>query len=183
MGNEGSKTFRRDNALQIIFICAAFAIALLGLFRNTNLSRMIIYCGQCIACVLLFIFGILKYNDIDRKYLKMILLAYALFEALRSSLLITTGVNTLIGVIAKFILAVLACNCVLVAERIDHESCFKMALGLIALEIALYLVFLIGFPGVMLGHMNRFMPLVGVLIAACIALIAKGNNVSSDTDE
>ena len=81
-----------------------------------------------------------------------------------------------ISALAKFILAVLACNCVLVAERMEKGSSEKISLGMVILEIVLYIVFLVGFPGVMLGHLNRFLPLVGVLIAGSIALLQKGKN-------
>ncbi len=42
---------------------------------------------------------------------------------------------------------------------------------LFGLEVLLYVVFLIGFPGVLLGQLNKFMPLVGILIAGSIAFI------------
>ncbi len=58
----------------------------------------------------------------------------------------------------------------------EKGSSEKISLGMVILEIVLYIVFLVGFPGVMLGHLNRFLPLVGVLIAGSIALLQKGKN-------
>ncbi len=54
---------------------------------------------------------------------------------------------------------------------------------MVILEIVLYLVFLVGFPGVMLGHLNRFLPLVGILIAGSIALLQKGKNSQLGKDD
>ncbi len=65
---------------------------------------------------------------------------------------------------------------VLVAERMEKGSSEKISLGMVILEIVLYIVFQVGFPGVMLGHLNRFLPLVGVLIAGSIAILQKGKN-------
>jgi hypothetical protein len=48
----------------------------------------------------------------------------------------------------------------------DKPDNIKIAISVVVLEVALYLVFLFGFPGIMLGHLNRFLPLVGVLITA-----------------
>lgn len=48
---------------------------------------------------------------------------------------------------------------------------------MVLLEIILYGVFILGFPGVMLGHLNAVMPAVGVLIAASVALLLRGKNV------
>lgn len=50
------------------------------------------------------------------------------------------------------------------------------AVSVIALEIVLYLVFLFGFPGIMLGLLNRFLPLAGVLIAGSIFILIKTDN-------
>ena len=66
----------------------------------------------------------------------MVLNSYALLEALRAALLNTDGVNPWVGALAKFILAVLACNCVLVAERIEKGSSEKISLGMVILESA-----------------------------------------------
>ena len=45
----------------------------------------------------------------------------------------------------------LACNCALTAERIGRKGVEIAVTSIIALEIVLYLVFLFGFPGIMLG--------------------------------
>ncbi len=105
-----------------------------------------------------------------------ILYAYAALEALRVALIVTIGVSQIYGAIAKFLLVETACVSVLVAERMDTRNVDKFAVAMLVLEIALYLVFIIGFPGVMLGTINRFLPLVGVFIAGSVVLFIQAKN-------
>ena len=168
MGNEDvmGKKFDNKTIVSMIILVVAFAISVFGLIRNTDIYRGIIYFGQCLACILIFAFGIMKFKDAESKIFKIVLISYALLEALRASLLNITGVHFIFGVIARFVLVCLACTCVLVADRMGNKPSKKMAIGMTILEIILYIVFLVGFPGVMLGSMIRFLPLAGVLIAA-----------------
>lgn len=163
--------------VHLVLMVAAFAITVIGILRNTNLQRTIIYGGQAIACLLIVFFGVLRFADRDRKNLKIVLNAYALLEAFRAALLNTTGIHPAVAVISRFILAILACTCILVAERMDKRSGERVAILMVLLEFVLYLIFLLGFPGVLLGRMNRFLPLVGVFIAGSIALLQKSKNV------
>ena len=149
-------------------IVGAFALTVYGLIRNIDIFRAIIYGMQCLECALIFVFGVLKFKDDSGKIFKCVLVSYALLEALRAAILGTTGVNTVVGMIARFILAVLACTSILAAERLGQDSFKKTAICMVVLEATLYLVFLLGFPGVMLGRFNRFMPAVGVLVALTI---------------
>ncbi len=180
MGNEDvmGKKYVNKTIVSMIILVVAFAISVFGLVRNTDIYRGIIYFGQCLACVLIFVFGTMRFKDSDGRIFKIILISYALLEALRASLLNITGVNFIFGVIARFILACLACTCVLVADRIGKRGSGKIAICMMILEIILYIVFLVGFPGVMLGRMNRFLPLSGVLIAATIALLQKDESLN-----
>ena len=180
MGNEDvmGKKFDNKTIVSMIILVVAFAISVFGLIRNTDIYRGIIYFGQCLACVLIFAFGIMKFKDAESKIFKIVLISYALLEALRASLLNITGVHFIFGAIARFVLVCLACTCVLVADRMGNKPSKKMAIGMTILEIILYFVFLVGFPGVMLGRMNRFLPLAGVLIAASIALLQKSESLN-----
>ena len=180
MGNEDvmGKKFDNKTIASLIILVVAFAISVFGLVRNTDIYRGIIYFGQCLACVLIFVFGAMRFKDSDGRIFKIILISYALLEALRASLLNITGVHFKFGVIARFILACLACTCVLIADRMGKREPGKIAICMMILEIILYIVFLIGFPGVMLGRMNRFLPLAGVLIAASIALLQKSESLN-----
>ena len=180
MGNEDvmGKKFDNKTIVSMIILVVAFAISVFGLIRNTDIYRGIIYFGQCLACILIFAFGIMKFKDAESKIFKIVLISYALLEALRASLLNITGVHFIFGVIARFVLVCLACTCVLIADRMGNKPSKKMAIGMTILEIILYIVFLVGFPGVMLGRMNRFLPLAGVLIAASIALLQKSESLN-----
>ena len=177
MGTNTSTTNKLGTAaiIQMFMIIAAFAISVIGIVRITNASRLIIYVGQGLVCIFIFLFGILKFKDSEGKILKAVIISYALLEALRASLLNVTGVHFIVGVIARFILTSLACTCVLMAERMNSESGKKTAIGMLVLEIILYVIFVAGFKGVMLGRVNRFLPLVGVLIAGTIAFLHKEN--------
>ena len=180
MGNEDvmGKKFDNKTIVSMIILVVAFAISVFGLVRNTDIYRGIIYFGQCLACVLIFVFGAMRFKNSDGRIFKIILISYALLEALRASLLNITGVHFIFGVIARFILACLACTCVLIADRMGKREPGKIAICMMILEIILYIGFLIGFPGVMLGRMNRFLPLAGVLIAASIALLQKSESLN-----
>ena len=180
MGNEDvmGKRFDNKTIVSMIILVVAFAISVFGLIRNTDIYRGIIYFGQCLACILIFAFGIMKFKDAESKIFKIVLISYALLEALRASLLNITGVHFIFGAIARFVLVCLACTCVLVADRMGNKPSKKMAIGMTILEIILYIVFLVGFPGVMLGRMNRFLPFAGVLIAASIALLQKNESLN-----
>ena len=180
MGNEDvmGKKFDNKTIASLIILVVAFAISVFGLVRNTDIYRGIIYFGQSLACVLIFVFGAMRFKDSDGRIFKIILISYALLEALRASLLNITGVHFIFGVIARFILACLACTCVLIADRMGKREPGKIAICMMIFEIILYIVFLIGFPGVMLGRMNRFLPLSGVLIAASIALLQKSESLN-----
>ena len=162
------KKVKAMKIVQIVMIVGAFALTVYGLIRNIDIFRAIIYGMQCLECALIFVFGVLKFKDDNGKIFKGVLVSYALLEALRAAILGTTGVNTVVGMIARFILAVLSCTSILAAERLGQDSFKRTAICMVVLEALLYLVFLFGFPGVMLGRFNRFMPAVGVLVALTI---------------
>lgn len=159
--------------LPITLSAAALVVSAVGLFRVANISRQIIYAGQVVIGLILLIQGVFHLKDGGLKYLKTVLYACAFLEALRATILITIGVNTVVGYVARFILIMLACSCVSTAERMGRKGVEIAAASIIALEILLYLVFLFGFPGIMLGLLNRFLPLAGVLIAGSIFFLIR----------
>ena len=158
-------------AAQILLLVVAFALTVLGIVRVfPDRHRVIVYVGQAITCIGLLIFGIFHIEKGHPKLFKMIINFYALFEAFRAALLSTMGVAPFWGFIAKFILAILAICFVVFSERIEKKECLKLGYLSIALEIALYVVFLVGFPGVHVSRINCIMPAIGVLIAGSIVL-------------
>ncbi len=155
---------------QIVLVAAALAISVLASVRSHELRRTIVYVGQALTCLLIIIFGVVKFKDRDRTFLRVILNCYAFLEALRAVLIITTGIAPVVAGITRLILILLACTSVLLSERLDKKDSAGLSIYLVVLEVVLYLVFLLGFPGVLYGRINRFIPLSGVLIAGSIAL-------------
>ena len=152
---------------------AGLVLAIIGIIRIPLGNRVIVYALQGALCAFLIVQGLRHLKDGKRKYLRIALYIYACIEALRATLLITIGVNTIVGHVARFLMIIMACDCVLIAERMDKPEGLKIAISLLILEIVLYLLFLFGFPGIMLGRLNRFLPLIGVLIAVGIVLALK----------
>ena len=178
--NSSAKKFEPIFILQIVMLLAAFAISAVGfvLIFSGNILRTVIYALQCLGCIMIFVFGVLRFKASGTKVMRIVLYGYAVLEAVRAAILNTTGVGPVPAAIARFVLALLACSCILTAERIDKKDGWKAAICIVALEIILYIVFLAGFPGVMLGRLNRFMPLVGVLMAGSILLNLKQHQIT-----
>ncbi len=165
--------------LPIILSAMALVLSVVGLVRVSNVYRQIIYAGQALICVYIIIQMGVHLKDGSKWHIKVALYAYAVLEALRATILVTIGVNTIVGYVARFVLIILACSCVLTAERIERTGSEMAAYSIIALEIVLYLVFLFGFPGIMLGHLNRFLPLVSVLMSACFCIVVKSMDIQT----
>ncbi len=170
---------------QTVLLVIAFGISVVGIIRNISMYREMIFFGQAAICAALIYFCIFKFKDRDRDYLKVILMAYALLEAIRAALLNTNGINPAIAGLARFVLVVLAICYVLIAERIDKKDSERVALAMVVLEVALYLIFIFGFPGMMYGRLNRIYPIVGVLISGSIAIFlkAKFEQLGAEEDE
>ena len=169
--------------LPILTSTMALILSAIGLVRVANSYRQIIYAGQALICIYLLINICLNLKKGGTGYLKVALYAYAVLEALRSSIIVTIGVIPIVGYEARFILIILACCCVL-TERLGREGKEIAALSIVILEIVLYLVFLLGFPGIMLGRLNRFLPLAGVLIGVTFFILIKtGNTETSGSNE
>ena len=170
---------------QTVLLVIAFGISVVGIIRNISMYREMIFFGQAAICAALIYFCIFKFKDRDRDYLKVILMAYALLEAIRAALLNTNGINPAIAGLARFVLVVLAICYVLIAERIDKKDSERIALAMVVLEVALYLIFIFGFPGMMYGRLNRIYPIVGVLISGSIAIFlkAKFEQLGAEEDE
>ncbi len=158
--------------LPIALTAVALVLSAVGLFRVFNIYRQIIYAGQALICAYMLVMMGMHLKDGSRNYLKAVLYAYAVLEALRATILVTIGVNTIVGYVARFILIVLACCSVAAAERIGQSGSRVAALCIVVLEVALYLVFLFGFPGIMLGMLNRFLPLVCLFMSLSRCILA-----------
>ena len=159
---------------QILLLVLALVLTAFGIKGALHdVCRLIVYIGQAATCILFILFGLLRFKKHSDSAFKRIIYSYAFLEALRAALLNTSGVDDFPAIIARFLLVALACNCVLFAERCEKKESLAVSYGLLAFEILVYIVFLLGFPGVMYGHLNRFLPFVGVLIAGTLILFQK----------
>ena len=73
--------------VQMILLTCALVISLFGVFKSldlvNSLNRVIIYGGQALICCATILFGIYYFNKTNTKYFKIIIMAYALLEAIR----------------------------------------------------------------------------------------------------
>lgn len=168
--------------IQLVLVTIALAITLVGIFKSVATQRTIIYCGQAITCVVIIGFGFLKFKKKERKYVKYVIYSYGVLEALRAALLSTTGIDPAIGATCRFLLVILACNCVLLANNLEYYRSEKISMALVVWESILYILYLFKFPGVMSGYINRLLPFAGVLIAGSVALYIKAQNEQLGVD-
>lgn len=156
--------------IQVILLIIALGLTILGIVRAHDVNRLIVYIGQAFTCVMFIIYILIHFRKRTSVHFKWIVYSYALLEAIRAALLHTENVAEVPGYIARFLLVALACNCILVAERCDDAKSLKITYLIAVLEVMVYIVFLIGFPGVLLGIYNKFLPIVGMLIAGSLSL-------------
>ena len=173
-------TKKKLNALvimQVLLVLIAAVISVVGIIRAMpDYYRVVVYACQAVVCVFIAVFGIRRIKDDDFSRFRIIINAYAFFEAIRAAILNTNGVPFWAAFTARFLLAILACNCVLFAERLsDSKESMRIGYGLIVLEILLYIVFAAGFAGLRYSRVAMIMPLVGVLIAGSMVLFRKVN--------
>ena len=168
--------------LQVLLVTIALIITIIGIVKSTNSwNRLVIYVGQAITCLSIIIFGVFQLKNANVKQFKVIINYYALLEAIRVALLNVDGIEKTYSILAKFILVILACDCVLLSERLDKKSSVVISYALLALETILYIVFLIGFPVVGQRKLYTILPFVGILIASSICLFNKARIEQSES--
>ena len=101
-------------------------------------------------------------------------MGYALLEAIRVSLLQTSGIAGIYSFSAKFILVLLALDAALLSERFEKKEGLYLSLTMVGLEILLYLIFIIGFPAVRSRLLYMIVPLVGILMAGSMCIFVTG---------
>lgn len=159
--------------LQVLLLAVALILTIVAIVKSRDVNRLIIYIGQAVTCALFIFYFVCHLKKSTTKHFKWTIYSYAVLEALRASLLHTENVPAVAGYLARFILIAATCTCILFADRCDEPGSIKMVYGILALEIIVYAIFLIAFPGVLLGNFNRFLPFVGVLIAGSLILFQK----------
>ena len=164
--------------LQMILLTCALVISLFGVVKSLDLvnsfNRIIIYGGQALICCATILFGIYYFNKSNTKYFKKIIMAYALLEAVRVSLLQTNGITEIYGFLSKFILVLLALDAALLSERTEKKEGLHLSLTMVVLEIILYIIFLVGFPAVRTRLLYMIVPLVGILMAGSMCIFITG---------
>ena len=164
--------------LQMILMLGALSISLFGIFRSLDLvnsmNRLIVYGGQSLICLATIIFGVFYFNKRNTKYFRSLIIAYALLEAIRVSLLQTGGIAGIYSFLAKFILVLLAVDAALLSEKVEKKGGLYLALTMVGLEILLYAIFIVGFPAVRTRLMYMIVPLVGILMAGSMCIFVIG---------
>ena len=164
--------------LQIAFMSGALIISLFGVFSSldlvNDLNRLIIYGGQAAICLATIVFGGHYFGKKDKKYFKSLVIAYALLEAIRVSLLQTSGIAEIYSFLAKFILVLLAVDAALLSGRLEEKRGLHLALIMLALETLLYVIFIVGFPAVRTRWLYMIVPLVGILMAGSMCIFVTG---------
>ena len=164
--------------LQMMLVIGALFISLFGIFKSLDLvssiNRLIVYGGQASICLATIVFGFYYFNKKDSKYFRSLVIAYALLEAIRVSLLQTGGVVEIYSFLAKFILVLLVLDAALLSERLEKKDGLYLALTMVGLEILLYIIFIVGFPAVRTRLLYIIVPLVGILMAGSMCIFVTG---------
>ncbi|MBR3306809.1 MAG: haloacid dehalogenase-like hydrolase [Lachnospiraceae bacterium] len=169
--------------LQLLLLSGGMVLSLAGIMRSAGIRRIFVYAGQGGLSLALIFYGFLGFKRQDRKGLSLLLHIYAGIEGLRAALLSSNGVGEMTTVIARFILVLLAGSCLILGECLEKKSSEKAAVNLVILETLLYVVYLVGYPGMMYGHLTRFLPLAGVFIAGSLALFVRAKNAQLGAEE
>lgn len=157
--------------VQTLLICVALVLTIIGIVaKYDSFQRVIVYSGQAVVCFGFILLGFVYFKKRERNMLRFLLYLYAFLEIFRAAFLNTTGIGIFVSGISRLLLAAIGIGCVLIAERADKKESRIIALCILILEVVLYLVFIFGYPGMMYGRLNRFLPLVSIFIAGSINL-------------
>lgn len=164
--------------LQLLLMAVALIISLFGIFKSLDLvntlNRLIVYGGQAAICLATIVFGVFYFGEKDTRYFKSLVIAYALLEAIRVSLLQTGGISDIYSFLAKFILVLLAVDAALLCAKLEEKAGLYLSLTMVGLEILLYIIFIIGFPAVRTSLLYMIVPLVGILMAGSMCVFVTG---------
>ncbi len=170
---ENNQVGEKKFGLPILAAIVALAIAVTGVVRVSDAPRITILSAQALLCIFIVIMNFKTTGDKRLEWLKYLYVAYALIEAMRAALIVTTGVNPVVAALARFMLAVLAAASVQAADKLDTKECAKTATAVVVVETILFLVFVFGFEGVMHGRINRVLQFTGILVTGSLGLYAK----------
>ena len=173
--------------IQMILLMIAFILSGYGIYKSlstyNNVNRIIIYTYQALICLITIIFGVYYFNKKDTKYFRSVIIAYAILEALRVSLLQTGGVGEFPSFLAKIIMVLLAYDAALLKDRVEKKEGLYLSLTMVSLEIILYLVFIIGFPQVRTKALYMILPFISILMAGSMCIFVTGRLEQKKYDE
>ncbi len=160
---------------QVLLVMVALIFTMIGLYEANKAQNniTIVYIGQAIEFLSIIIFGLVRFKNKKIKDFKIIINAYAVFLALQAAVLNMNGYNNIITVLMRFIIIILACNCVLFSERLEKKDSIYISYTFILLEVALYIVFLVGDPDGASNNLLRGLMFSGTIMAGSICLFHK----------
>ena len=160
---------------QVGLVMLALIFTMIGLYKanEAKMNITIVYISQAVEFISIIIFGLFNFKNKKIKDFKLIINAYAIFLALQASLLNVTGYSNIIAIIMRFIIIILACNCVLFSERLEKKDSVYISYTSLFLEVALYVVFLVGVPDSMSNNIVRGLMFSGVIMSGSICLFHK----------
>ena len=139
-----------------------------------SINRIIIYGAQALICLATLVFGLYYFNKKNIKYFRGVVIAYALLEAIRVSLLQTGGIDEIYSFLSKFILVLLALDAALLSNKIEKKEGLYLSLTMVGLEILLYNIFLMGFPAVRTRILYMAVQWVGILMSGSMCIFITG---------
>ena len=182
-----SKKTRISILFQLILMAVALIISLFGIFKSldlvNDLNRLVVYGGQAAICLATIVFVVYYFGKKNTKYFRSLVIAYALLEAIRVSLLQTGGIRGIYSYTAKFVLVLLVLSAGFLSDRLEKKEGLKLSFIMVGLEILLYIIFIVGFPAVRTSLLYMIVPLVGVLMAGSMCLFVTGRLEQLTHDE
>ena len=164
--------------IQLILTAVALIISMFGIFKSldlvNDLNRLIVYGGQAALCLATIVFGVYYFGKNDTKYFKSLVMAYALLEAIRVSLLQTGGIKWIYSFLAKFVLVLLVLSTAFLSDRLEKKEGLKLSFIMVGLETLLYIIFIVGFPAVRTNLLYMIVPLVGILMSGSMCVFVTG---------
>ena len=162
--------------VQLVLIGGALIISGIGISRTlgqaNSLNRLVVYCMQAVVCIAILVFGIFHFHKKKTVYFKTVLYVYAIMEGVRCAILRTGGVDDWAAIASRVLMIAISWALIILATHLGERKYVPVSYFLIFEETALYLVFILGFPGVT-GWLYKLLPLVGILIAASICLFSE----------
>ena len=173
--------------VQLVMMTVALMISLAGVFSALDIAnewnRLVVYGGQAAICLATIVFGVSCFNKKDTKHFRSLVLAYALVEAIRVSLLQTGNIPGMYSYSAKFVLALVVLSAALLSEKFEKKEGFCLSLAMVCLELLLFVIFIIGFPAVRTQLLYMVLPLAGIFMTGAMCVFVRGRSKEISANE